>query len=828
MKRFLHIISFLFLITNYTFSINYHLQSGGNPTNLNHWWTNSITSGSGTNPPNFNTVGDKFYLNQFNPTVTLSATWSLGSPLNSQVYVGRASGSSAGRKFIIAAGGDIVQANLNLNTSAILEVKIPAISITSVLNISNGDLIFSGVGPQVLPNTSSVRNLTVSTTSGSASMANDFTVINNLNITTKLQLSGYKLSLNNRITGSGTITGDINSIIEIAPVSIGTNVGTIKFEPGSEFLNQFSIYNDATITLGSNLTINGSGTTSYFDQTGGTINLSGNSLTLGDDCEAHFSSALPNVISGDINSSVFINAPILDGSLMMDATNNNLKVLSVNSPNPFSIGTSLNIFDSLDINQSIFDATNLKLKSSNVLKGRIAEIKGGGSVTGNIEVETFIPGGSAGWANLGPSGVSGLFVSNWDGGSGSATAFAMTCVGCTYNETSAGGYFVSIQGDPTGTGVYTELTASTPLMPGVGYWAFVGSDLTSAIDITQTTSGSVVTGNLTSGTGFMSNPYPSPISIDRIKSHNAGLTSIDVYNANTGAYVSFNGGLPTAAVIPMGQGFYANGVSTINFSENDKVAYNTSAFGLLKTASTSSIGNVFQLHVKSATGSLDKAYIRFHGSATNGFDNNLDAYKRYVTPGYLGYPGPYSKYTTIATVNSSNDYAINSIPYALTSNAVIPVKVKVEATGQYTISPVDISSIAPGACVTLKDKLLGVTHDLRTGNYICTISDTTTVARFELIICADIAAGINEQVAVSSNIFINQDINGAYVNTKFENNTKATISAYNMMGQKIMDDKEIEGKQTTTYLNLGNIQSQVVVIKVTTAKESSVKKIFIN
>jgi len=43
-----------------------------------------------------------------------------------------------------------------------------------------------------------------------------------------------------------------------------------------------------------------------------------------------------------------------------------------------------------------------------------------------------------------------------------------------------------------------------------------------------------------------------------------------------------------------------------------------------------------------------------------------------------------------------------------------------------------------------------------------------------------------------------------------------------------MEDKEVEGKQNTTYLNLNNVHSQVVVIRVTTAKESSVKKLFIN
>jgi hypothetical protein len=43
-----------------------------------------------------------------------------------------------------------------------------------------------------------------------------------------------------------------------------------------------------------------------------------------------------------------------------------------------------------------------------------------------------------------------------------------------------------------------------------------------------------------------------------------------------------------------------------------------------------------------------------------------------------------------------------------------------------------------------------------------------------------------------------------------------------------MTDKEIEGKENTTYLNLGNTESQIVIIRVTTANESVVKKIYLN
>jgi hypothetical protein len=699
---------------------------------------------------------------------------------------------SAGSRAINFSAGTSTCVTVSLNGGTYPMAYRGTINITNGLTIAGtstseattntGVFSFIGAGAKTITGTASpLQNRIASfnfNTTGSLSMSG--------NITAKTLWSvsniGSFISGSSTVTMlGGTITGGSTSTSQARFDNLSTSTGSTTIFTGSSIVNLTgNLVNNGTITQNTSLLrLSGSGSQS---------------------------------ISG--------------------ASTTTLNALEVSNSGTKTLSSAVQLLDSAKVSAAgtLACGGNLTLKSTSALKARIAEIVSGGSVTGNISVETFIPGGTAGWANLGPAGISGLSVPNWDGGSGSSTGIAMTCNGCINNETSAGGYFVSIQGDPTGTGVYTELTSASALTPGVGYWVFVGSSLTTAIDITQTNSGSIVSGPVSSGTGFMSNPYPSPISLDRLKTHNAGLTSVDVYDANTGAFTSFNGGLPSAAVIPMGQGFYANGATTVNFTEADKVANNTASFGILKVAATSaSVGVVLQLNINAPNGDQDKTYVRFHGGATPTFDNDLDAYKRYATPGYLGYPGPYSKYTTIATVNGGQDYSINSLPYALTSNAVIPVVVKVFATGVYTISPIGISTMAVGGCIILKDKLLGVNHDLRTGPYVCSINDTTSVARFELTVCADLATGINQvSQSASSLILINQDLNGAYVKTSFESETKATISAYNMMGQKLIEDKEVEGKQTTTYLNLGNVHSQVVIIKVTTAKESSVKKLFVN
>ncbi|MCP2937161.1 hypothetical protein NK983_31170, partial [Salmonella enterica subsp. enterica serovar Typhimurium] len=66
---------------------------------------------------------------------------------------------------------------------------------------------------------------------------------------------------------------------------------------------------------------------------------------------------------------------------------------------------------------------------------------------------------------------------------------------------------------------------------------------------------------------------------------------------------------------------------------------------------------------------------------------------------------------------------------------MVPILAKAMVTGSYTLSPIDIQNVPAGSCVILKDKLLGISHNLRNGAYVCTLSDTTQTPRFELTIC---------------------------------------------------------------------------------------------
>lgn len=76
----------------------------------------------------------------------------------------------------------------------------------------------------------------------------------------------------------------------------------------------------------------------------------------------------------------------------------------------------------------------------------------------------------------------------------------------------------------------------------------------------------------------------------------------------------------------------------------------------------------------------------------------------------------------------------------------------------------------------------------------------------------------------ASSILIAQDNEGAFVKTSFEQKTNATIGVYNIMGQQLIKDIQVDGLENTTRLNI-DLHNQVVLVKVTTDKESSVKKL---
>ena len=117
------------------------------------------------------------------------------------------------------------------------------------------------------------------------------------------------------------------------------------------------------------------------------------------------------------------------------------------------------------------------------------------------------------------------------------------------------------------------------------------------------------------------------------------------------------------------------------------------------------------------------AAINIDPNATTGYDQNFDATHLSNAIGNA----------EIFTMASNTKLKINSIP-PVSGSYTVPVGVKSAHNGIYTISPINISNFAAGACIQLHDLVTNSVHDLRTGSYNFNFSDTTASNRFFITI----------------------------------------------------------------------------------------------
>ncbi len=511
-----------------------------------------------------------------------------------------------------------------------------------------------------------------------------------------------------------------------------------------------------------------------------------------------------------------------------------------------SLNTGLTILDSIKVESGVTFASggNLTLNADASLQGRVAELVSGASITGNVTVETFVPGPSTGWANWGISGVNSQSVSHWD------AQIPMTCEGCIYGVTALGEYFESIQAwDPDEQTYDTTISSNTALTPGRGFWVYVGTGFSNTNPITLNHTGSLVQGTQTinvrndgfgaafEGYNLIANPFASPISWDRVWAQNSSIqndfntSAIYVYNADLGVTTNYVPGVGSSHangikdVIPVGQGFYVDVVffSNVDLLVNESAKIDSNRNDINPILKTNANNTKFRLKIEGPYGEFDETLLNFTPQASIHLDRLFDARKIFQTPGYVGYPGSYNKYTTISTQINQVDYSINSLP-ALDHTQTIPVLVKAMSTGFYTLTAQDFQNF--NSCLVLHDKLDGTYFNLLESPYIFHLSDTTNTPRFELMVCE---SGNSTPVAVkefneSNHIKIFQDGISANVVTKFDKSTKIKIEVYNLLGQKLINDTKLEGTETLTRLPI-DANNQVIFVKVSSNDEVVTKKL---
>mgnify|MGYP000944987395 FL=1 len=843
-------LALFFCLSNQTLkALTYHLSAGGNPLLAASWGTN--TAGTSGSPTQFSGT-HTWNLGTNNSAITLSSNWTVAP--TAIINVGDGTNPF---NFIISANltiGTTAQPLINFNNASTLTLNATDNfnSASSKTQFKVGSTVIYGTGSDNNVKTTYIDNyhhlildVARSLNGTGLTIDGDLTVNADFDVATGLADIGGNAVLNANVllnqgafilhgTMSGTGAFDGDNIASSLTFNGTGSIGALRL------LSPFQLANldislgsaSSSLTLGTNLIIDGG--SALFNV--GCLALNGNNLNIEAAGAVDFSGG--GTIKGSSTSVVKIDGGIT-GSMNMDATSNSLRGLILNSNgNTLTLGNALNVTDSVIVTDgTLASAGNLTLKADNNRTARIGSMGATGAITGNVTVETIAKAGLTGWTNLGVSGVTGQVLSNWDG------QIPMTCNGCTYPQNATGSWFNSVQSwDETINDYDTLITSSTPLSIGRGFWVYLGNGFSSTSDMNWSVTGPVNQGagiinvsQTTTGDNLIANPYPCPISWSKFFLLNLNAFFLNgtasVYNPDGPGFTSFVQGVwinGASEVIQAGQGFFVSATASVSldYDESIKVDPNTYASNpMLRSSSANKpyYGDVFKLRLNGVSGDKDEMAFRIHPSATAAFDGKWDAKKTFISPGYVGYPGPYSKYTSVSAKDAfGKDYSIMSFAPP-TQSLTVPVLVKASTSGNYTLSAAEFDNF--NGCILLHDKLSNIYKDLRKGDYVFYLSDTTSSPRFEMVFCESGVAPLSvPALNTASSILISQDKDGVFVQTAFEQNTKAVISVYNVIGQQLMKDMLVEGTDSFRRLNL-DANNQVIIVRVTTDKESVTKKL---
>ena len=728
---------------------------------------------------------------------------------------------------VIAGSMSLTGQSYNISTSTVTSLLNDISQSSSTYsNITINDLNLAGTGTYTASNNLIVGGgFTLSATNGFSLNPTNITPItfsaNSCVLNTNLILEASTATISGAISGAGLIIGDNAASL----VLNGSSSGSLNLQSPYELQN-LTIDGTANVSLGTNLNIINNGN---FNLTGGELSLNSKTLSI----DASSSASLTGGSISDNGTSTFSIGTnnILGSGLQMSAVNNRLNKLITGGS--LQLINALNIKDYIQVDGGTFTTGGfLNLKADNILSARVASMSSG-TISGNVTIETYIPGGTTGWSLWGANGLPSLIVNNWE------NQIPMTCSDCPNTCFSTGGvFFSSIQAwDETSniaSAYITNISKNDPITSGKGFWVYVGTTSSVCANITLSSNGSLNQGNITypitkSNNNFnlIANPYASPIDFDLFKAQNNSLITASMYGYNAdvglmGTYVS-PAGSPNNGVnriIPAGQAFYVECTSggNVTFTEAMKTSNNTSANPVLRA---SSLSTNLKLKIKGFNGKTDETIISSSPMASIDYDPEYDGKKVSLAPKNFGAPLLNNNATTISTKIGQDNFAVNNVG-VISNTLTIPLLAKASVTGQYTISAEDVLNFA--GCVIIKDKLTNTFTDLSINPYIFSLNDTTTSPRFELILCPLNKTVSVKELSESNNIFISQDENGVFVKTFFEQNTKTVISVYNILGQKMAKDIILNEASAITRLDINN-QNQILFIKVSANNQSVTKKI---
>jgi hypothetical protein len=279
-----------------------------------------------------------------------------------------------------------------------------------------------------------------------------------------------------------------------------------------------------------------------------------------------------------------------------------------------------------------------------------------------------------------------------------------------------------------------------------------------------------------SGSGFnlVPNPYPSAIDWDAVsgwtKSNLSNATWIwPAGGANYAAYVNGVGTNGGTRYIPGGQAFFvmATGPGSVLTMDFNTRLHHSQPFW--KTDPVAS--DLLRIKVIGTKGT-DEAVVRFTSAATTFVDDDWDAPKM---PGLDGAP-------QLSTLSGEViNLSINTLPL-LSDGFVVPLQFVMNGDESCTMEFTGIESFRPSTSIWLEDKLTAATVDiLQQRSYTFSHQSTNDENRFNLHFNG--LTGVDEPNSQAGKIWYHQG--QLYLRFVNEDDSKATVDVYNVLGQKL-------------------------------------------
>ena len=531
--------------------------------------------------------------------------------------------------------------------------------------------------------------------------------------------------------------------------------------------------------------------------------------------------ALAGDISNDgtftaTNGTIVLNGTAAQTINTTTLTNDTLQNLIINNSAGVTLGGPLYVTGTLTPSSGILNTGGyLTLVSTSAGTARIAQ--GSGSyLNGNITAQRYIPAKTARKYSYIGSPVTESIRNSWQQqiyvtgyGAGGVPCGTTTGDGGSTDKYNSNGFDVTQNNSPTiynynatlvngSRNVGIANTESTNLTPGTGYIVNVRGDRNSATvsctnqlasaayaapeAVTLSATGTVTTGSLTvalndpavHGFTLLANPYPSPLSFSAFQADNSKINNnMWTYSpSGNGNYTTYSNGLiangatgfdnTSGNYLASGQAFFvqANAAGSVTFQESHKAAAtipNTKYFG-------NNANQLIRIGLKSTTDNslLDEILVSYSSNGSKSYMPSLDA------------SSLSSATQSLASLKDTKRLAIATHPLVATVDTT-QLGIKSSTAGSYRLSFSDYQNLDNSQSITLVDKFLGTTQDIRTNQVydFKVTSDTASVGnnRFMVLVGAASALPVNFTAISATKA-------GEKVNVQWRIANEANIASY--------------------------------------------------